>query len=72
MLSLDPLLLVETLDIYTGLSSGKTASEKQGFLAKHPMAADIQEGYLQGKSTGYVDVQRLGPMLEECGCSCVG
>ena len=64
MLSLDPLLLVETLDIYTGLSSGKTAPEKQGFLAEHPMAADIQEGYLQDKSTGYADVQRLGHLLE--------
>ena len=67
MLSLDPLLLVETLDIYTGLSSGKTAPEKHGFLAEHPMAADIQEGYLHDKSTGYVDVQRLGPMLENVG-----
>ena len=67
MLSLDPLLLVETLDIYTGLSSGKTAPEKQGFLAEHPMAVNIQEGYLQDKSTGYVDVQRLGPMLENVG-----
>ncbi len=67
MLSLDPLLLVETLDIYTGLSSGETAPEKQGFLTEHPMAADIQEGYLQDKSTGYVDVQRLGPLLENVG-----
>ena len=67
MLSLDPLLLVETLDIYTGLSSGKTAPGKHGFLAEHPMAADIQEGYLQDKSTGYVDVQRLVPILENVG-----
>ena len=67
MLSLDPLLLVETLDIYAGLSSGKTAPENQGFLAEHPMAADIQEGYLQDKSTGYADVQRLGDLLENVG-----
>ena len=67
MLSLDPLLLVETLDIYTGLSSGQTAPEKQGFLAEHPMAAGIQDSYLQDKSTGYVDVQRLGPLLENVG-----
>ena len=64
ILSLDPLLLVETLDLYTGLSDTKTTSEKQGFLAEHPMAVDIQDDYRQDKSTGYMDLQQFVPLLD--------
>ena len=64
ILTLDPLLLVETLDIYSGLTGTETASKKHGFLADHPMMADIQDDYRQDKSTGYVDMQRLLPLLD--------
>ena len=64
ILSLDPLLLAETLDLYTGLSGTKTDPEKQGFLAEHPMAVDIQDDYRQDKNTGYIDLQQLTPLLE--------
>ena len=64
ILSLDPLLLAETLDLYTGISGTKTGSKKQGFLTEHPMAADIQDDYRQDKSTGYIDLQQFTPLLE--------
>ena len=63
ILSLDPLLLAETLDLYTGLSGTKTDLKRQGFLAEHPMAAEIQDDYQQDKSTGYIDLQQLTPLL---------
>ena len=62
ILSLNPLLLAETLDRYAGLS--KTDPKKQGFLAEHPMAVDIQDDYRQDKSTGYIDLQQFTPLLE--------
>ncbi len=62
ILSLNPLLLAETLDRYAGLS--KTDPKKQGFLAEHPMAVDIQDNYRQDKSTGYIDLQQFTPLLE--------
>lgn len=64
ILSLDPLLLAETLDLYTGLSDTKTDPEKQGFLAEHPMTVEIQDDYQQDKSTGYIDLQQFTPLLE--------
>ena len=64
ILSLNPLLLAETLDLYSGLSDIKTDPEKQGFLAEHPMAVEIQDDYQQDKSTGYIDLQQLTPVLE--------
>ena len=64
ILSLDPLLLAETLDLYTGLSDTKTEPKKQGFLAAHPMAVEIQNDYQQDKSTGYIDLQQFIPLLE--------
>ena len=64
ILTLDPLLLVETLDIYSELSGTVTASKKHGFLADHPMTVDIQDDYRQDKSTGYIDMQQLLPLLE--------
>ena len=64
ILSLDPLLLAETLDLYTGLSGTKTDPKRQGFLAAHPMAVEIQDDYQQDKSTGYIDLQQCVPLLE--------
>ena len=64
VLTLDPTLLIETLDIYTDLSGARTAPKQQGFLAEHPMKGQIQENYLQDKSTGYVDVKQIAPVLE--------
>ena len=64
VLTLDPLLLAETLDLYTELSETKTDPKNQGFLAAHPMAADIQDDYRQDKSTGYIDMQQFTPLFD--------
>lgn len=64
ILTLDPTLLIETLDIYTNLSGAKIAPKQQGFLAEHPTKARIQENYLRDKSTGYVDVEQIAPVLD--------
>ena len=63
ILTLNPLLLAETLDLYTELSGTKTDSKKQGFLAEHPMAVDIQDDYLKDKNTGYIDLQQFTPLF---------
>ena len=64
ILSLDPTLLIETLDIYNaGLRSAKATEKKQAFLTEHPMTQEIQENYHQDKSTGYVDIQQIASML---------
>ena len=64
ILSLDPTLLIETLDIYNaGLPNSQTAPEKRNFLAEHPLTAEIQENYRQAKSTGYVDTKQIAPIL---------
>ena len=64
ILSLDPTLLIETLDIYNaGLPDAKAAPERQNFLAEHPMTTEIQENYRQDKSTGYVDIEQITPVL---------
>ena len=60
VLSLEPTLLIETLDLYNASLPGTEAGEKKkGFLTEHPMAPEIQEHYRQDKSTGYVDVAQL-------------
>lgn len=64
ILTLDPLLLAETLDLYTELSETKTDPKNQGFLAAHPMAADIQDAYNRDKSTGYIDMQQFTPLFD--------
>lgn len=65
ILTLDPTLLIEVLDIYNaGIPGAKTAPEKRNFLAEHPMTTEIQENYRQDKSTGYVDVQQITPVLD--------
>ena len=67
VLSLDPLLLAETLDIYTGASGAKVTQSSQGFTAEHSMSDEIQQDYRQDKSTGYVDVKQLGAVLKNVG-----
>lgn len=64
ILTLDPLLLAETLDLYTELSETKTDPKNKGFLAVHPMAAGIQDDYRQDKNTGYVDMQQFTPLFD--------
>lgn len=64
ILTLDPLLLAETLDLYTELSETKTDPKNQGFLAAHPRAVDIQDDYNTDKNTGYVDVQQFTPLFD--------
>ena len=64
ILSLDPTLLIEALDIYNaGLRSAKAAQKKQAFLTEHPMTTEIQENYRQDKSTGYVDIKQIAPIV---------
>ena len=66
VLSLDPTLLIETLDLYNaGLPGAKTSDKKEGFLTEHPMTTDIQENYRQDKSTGYVDLAQLRSVWDD-------
>ncbi len=55
VLSLNPLLLAEVVDIYAG--------KKDGFLAKHKIKEDIQRSYDTDKNTGYFDVSQLSTLL---------
>ncbi len=57
ILSLSYPLLTEVLDVYTG--------KKWGCLKNHPMQEYIQKNYIRGKSTGYVDVQRLAKFASD-------
>ncbi|MYK20831.1 hypothetical protein F4054_01065 [Candidatus Poribacteria bacterium] len=64
ILSLDPTLLIETLDIYnTRLPETKSVRKRQGFLAEHPMTTEIQENYRQDKSTGYANIKQIASVL---------
>ncbi len=68
VLSLEPTLLIETLDLYNaGLSGAKAAQKTQGFLTEHPMTSEIQENYRQDKSTGYADLRQLRSELGDFG-----
>ncbi len=68
VLSLEPTLLIETLDLYNaGLSGAKAAQKAQGFLTEHPMTSEIQENYRQDKSTGYADLTQLRSELGDFG-----
>ena len=55
VLSLNPLLLAEVIDIYS--------AEKDGFLVKHKIKEDIQSSYDTDKNTGYFDVSQLSALL---------
>ena len=63
ILSLDPLLLAETIDLYAGSSDAKATQSSQGFIAEDPISDEIQQDYRHDKSTVYVDVQQLAPVL---------
>ena len=68
VLSLDPTLLIETLDTYnTGNPGAKTAQKRRGFLTEHQMTTEIQGNYLQDKSTGYVDIKQIASTLNNKG-----
>ena len=55
VLSLNPLLLAEVIDIYAG--------KKSGFLVQHPKKKNIQDSYNNDTSTGYLDVPRFLDVL---------
>ena len=67
ILSLDPLLLAETIDLYADAADAKAAPKSQGFVAEHPMSDEIQGDYREDKSTGYVDVKQLASALDSIG-----
>ena len=56
ILSLNPLLLAEVIDIY--------GDKKRNFLAKHPKRETIQESYENDTNTGYVDIAQLTKLLK--------
>ncbi len=64
VLSLDPLLLAETIDLYAGTSDPKTAERSQRFTAEHPMGVEIQQDYRQDKNTGYAELPQLAAALD--------
>lgn len=64
ILTLDPLLLAETIDLYADASEQKAAQSRQRFTTEHPMGDKIQQDYRQDKNTGYVDVQQLASALD--------
>ena len=64
ILSLNPLLLAETIDRYADSSDPKAPQNSQGFTTEHPMAAEIQQDYRQGKNTGYAAVPQLASALD--------
>ncbi|MDE0010012.1 MAG: hypothetical protein OXU36_02635 [Candidatus Poribacteria bacterium] len=67
ILSLDPLLLAETIDLYANASDAKASQNGGGFIAEHPMSDEIQQDYRQGSSTLYVDMPQLVPALDKVG-----
>ena len=57
VLSLNPLLLADVIDIYAG--------NKNGFLERHPIKKNIQDSYDdRDTNTGYADVVRLVAVLK--------
>ena len=64
MLSLDPLLLAETIDLYANISEPRTAERNQRFTAEHPMGDEIQQDYRQDKNTGYAELPQLAAALD--------
>ena len=55
VLSLNPLLLAEVIDIYAG--------KRDGFLVEHKIKEDIQRSYDNDKNTGYFDVSQFSALL---------
>ena len=69
ILSLDPLLLAETIDLYTDDAGAKAIQDGGGFIIEHPMSDEIQQDYRQDKSTVYVDMHQLSPALDKVGAN---
>ena len=67
ILSLDPLLLAEAIDLYADASGAKAAQNSGGFIVAHPMSDKIQQDYRQDKNTVYVDMHQLAPVLDKVG-----
>ncbi len=59
VLSLNPLLLAEVIDIY--------AKKNEGFLARHPIKGNIQKSYDNDTNTGYLDISHLSAVLKSLG-----
>ena len=59
VLSLNPLLLAEVIDIYAGKSDG--------FLVRHPIKEKIQGSYDNDANTGYLDISHLSAVLKSLG-----
>lgn len=55
VLSLNPLLLAEVIDIYAG--------KRDGFLVKHKIKEEIQRSYDSDKNTGYFDVSQFTALI---------
>ncbi len=55
VLSLNPLLLAEVIDIYAG--------KRNGFLVKHKIKEEIQRSYDSDKNTGYFDVSQFTTLI---------
>ena len=64
ILSLDPLLLAETIDLYADASDPKAAQNSQRFTTEHPMGAEIQQDYRRDKNTGYAELPQLAAALD--------
>ncbi len=56
LLSLNPLLLADVIDIYNG--------KKNSALANHPKRHLIQESYEHDRNTGYIDITHLAKVLK--------
>ena len=59
ILSLNPLLLAEVIDIYT--------KKNEGFLARRPIKENIQKSYDNDTNTGYLDIPHLSDVLKSLG-----
>lgn len=64
VLTLDPLLLAETIDLYADASDPKAPQNSQRFTTGHPMGAEIQQDYRQDKNTGYAELPQLAAALD--------
>ncbi len=64
ILTLDPLLLAETIDLYADASDPKAAESNQRFTTEHPIGDEIQQDYRQDKNTGYAELPQLAAALD--------
>ncbi len=67
ILTLDPLLLAETIDLYADVSDPQAAESDQRFTTEHPMGDRIQQDYRQAKNTGYAELPQLAFVFDRVG-----